>query len=147
VIPRHARTFVALFLTAVVLCPLAAVNAWPFSSWRLFSTLRTAHQVSWQAVAVDSGGREQEYSVAALPHGYRGFGRIMDGFSTRSVGSRNAICGAWLQGAVEQLGPGAKLVKIYRLDWVVIPRQAGRAGGQQRTAAWICDAEGAHGPS
>jgi hypothetical protein len=147
VIPRHARTFVALFLTAVVLCPLAAVNAWPFSSWRLFSTLRTAHQVSWQAVAVDSGGREQEYSVAALPHGYRGFGRIMDGFSTRSVGSRNAICGAWLQGAVEQLGPGAKLVKIYRLDWVLSRRRGGRARGLHRTPAWICDAGGAHGPT
>ncbi len=98
-------------------------------------------------MAVDAGGGEQEYPVAALPHGYRGFGQIMDGFSRRSFGARNAICGAWLRAASEKFGPSAELVRIYRLDWVLSRRRGGRARPAQRTSAWICDAGGAHGAS
>jgi hypothetical protein len=138
---------VALFLVAVVVFPLAAVNAWPFSSWRLFSSLRADRQTSWQALAVDSAGHERDYPVASVPHGYRGFGRIMSGFSKRSAGERNAICGVWLQGATKRFGPSVDLLRIYTLNWLVSDRHGHRAASPRRTLAWICSSQGARAPA
>jgi hypothetical protein len=142
-VPRYARPFVALFLVALIFFPLAAVNAWPFSSWRLFSSLRTDRQTSWQALAVDSAGHERDYPIASVPHGYRGFGRIMTGFSKRPAAGRDAICGVWLQGATKRFGPSVDLLRIYSLNWLVSDRHGHRAAAPRRTLAWICSPEGA----
>ncbi|MDQ6725869.1 MAG: hypothetical protein M3066_06865 [Actinomycetota bacterium] len=141
-LPRHARRFVALFLAALVVCAVAPVNAWPFSSWKLFSSLRTDKQTSWQAVAVDATGREQDYPIASIAHGYRGFARIVSGFPKRSAAGRDAVCAAWLTGATKRIGPGTDLLRIYRLDWLVSRRQGDRAAAPRRTLDWICDQQG-----
>lgn len=141
-VPRHARAFVALFLSALVFCAVASVNAWPFSNWRLFSSLRTDRQSSWQAVAVDSTGPEQDYPIASIAHGYRGFGRIMNGFANRPAARRDAICAAWLSGATKRLGPGITSLRLYHLDWLVSRRGGDRAVPPRRTLAWICDRQG-----
>ena len=143
--PRYARPFVVGFLATLVICAVAAVNAWPFSSWRLFSSLRTDRQTSWQAVAVDAGGRERDYPIAAMPHGYQGFRPMMNGFATRSSGGRNAVCDAWLRGATRRFGPSIALLRIYHLQWLLSDRRGGRAGPPQRTLTWICDPNGARG--
>lgn len=141
-VPRHARAFVALLLAALVLCAVTSVNAWPLSSWRLFSSLRSDRQTSWQAVAVDASGRAQDYPIASSAHGYRGFGHIVSGFPKRSDTRRDAICAAWLSGATTQFGPSTEFLRIYRLDWLVSRRQGDRAGAPRRTLAWICDLQG-----
>jgi len=135
---------VALFLTALVVCPLASINAWPFSSWRLFSVVRTARQTSWQGEAVDSSGREREYAVAATSPGYRELGHVVGRFSKRSAARRDAVCGALLQGATKRFGPSTDLVRIYRLIWLLSDRVGDRSRPPHRTLAWICDPEGAH---
>lgn len=138
-VPRYARAFVALFLAALVVCAVASVNAWPFSSWRLFSRLRSDRQTSWQATAVDASGREQDFPIASIDHGYRGFLRIMSGFANRSATKRDSICAAWLTGATQQFGPGTESVRIYHLVWLVSRRQGDRAAAPNRTLVWICD--------
>jgi hypothetical protein len=142
-LPRYARPFVALFLTALVVCPLAAVNGWPMSSWRLFSALRSDRQTSWQAVAVDSSGDEHDFPVASMPRGYLGFRRIMAGFSRRPAGGRDAICGVWLQGATQRFGETTTLLRIYHLSWLVSDREGDRAAPPQRALAWTCSSKGA----
>lgn len=132
-----------LFLTALVVCALAGFNAWPFSSWELFSRLRTDQQAGWQAVAIDRAGRGRDYRIASLPHGYQGFPFIMDDFSARSAADRDAICAVWLRGATEQFGSGTRLLRIYRLQWLLSDRQGNRAAPPDRTLAWICTAKGA----
>ena len=72
-VPRLARPFVAVFLAALVICPVTALNPWPFSSWELFSRLRSDHEVAW--VAVGRSG-----AVIATTH-------------------REATCAGWLTGA------------------------------------------------
>ncbi len=140
--PRFARPFVVLFLTVLVVCAVDSVNAWPFSTWKLFSSLRTDKQTSWQAMAVDATGREQDYPIASIAHGYRGFGRIVTGFPKRSTAGRDAICAAWLTGATKRLGPSTDLLRIYHLDWLVSQRQGDRAAAPRRTLDWICDQQG-----
>jgi hypothetical protein len=127
---------VALFLTALVVCAVASVNAWPFSSWRLFSTLRSDRQTSWQAAAVDARGFEQNYPIASI-------GRIMNGFGKRSAPRRDAICTGWLARATKRFGPTTAVLRLYRLDWLVSRRQGDRAAAPQRTLDWICDRQGA----
>jgi hypothetical protein len=144
--PRYARPFVALFLVMLVACPLAAVNAWPFSSWRLFSVLRTANQSGWEAVAVDTAGRERDYPLGSVQHGYRGFGRVMSGFSKRSAAGRDEICSAWVQGARKRFGPSTALVRVYYLRSLLSDRHGHRAAPPRRTLEWICTLEGAHVP-
>jgi hypothetical protein len=133
---------VALFLTTLVVCAVASVNAWPFSSWRLFSSLRTDKQTSWQAVAVDTSGREQDFPIAMVTHGYRAFGRTMSGLPKRSPAERDATCAAWLTGATKRLGPGTERLRLYRLEWLLSRRQGDRAAPPTRTLAWTCDRRG-----
>lgn len=138
-VPRYARAFVALFLAAVVVCAVASVNAWPFSSWRLFSRLRSDRQTSWQATAVDASGREQNFPIASIDHGYRGFTRLAGGLAKRSAASRDSICAAWLTRATKEFGPGTESLRIYHLDWLVSRRQGDRAAPPNRTLVWMCN--------
>ncbi|MHB8642549.1 MAG: hypothetical protein ACYDA3_06670 [Gaiellaceae bacterium] len=141
--PRYARPFVALFLATLVVCALAAWNCWPFSNWELFSRLRTDRQIVWDAVAVDRSGRERDYAIASLPHGYRGFVFIAARLAQRSAGVRNEICVTWLRGAVARYGPGTQLVRIYELERLLSDRQGKRAAPPYRTLAWTCSTKGA----
>jgi hypothetical protein len=142
--PRHARPFVALFLTVLVACPLGLLNLWPFSSWRLFSSIRTDRETSWEAVAVEPSGRERDVPVASFPHGYRGFRFVLAGFSKRAPAARNAICAAWLTEANDELITRTRLVRIYRLQWRLSDRRGERSAPGSRTLAWVCNARGAH---
>lgn len=142
--PRHARPFVALFLTALVVCPLALVNLWPFSSWRLFSTLRTDRETSWEAVAIEPSGRERAVPIVSLPHGYRGFRFVLAGFAKQAQPARDAICAAWLHEANDELASSTRLVRIYRLEWHLSDRRGDRAAPGSRTLVWVCNARGAH---
>ena len=142
--PRHARPFVALFLAALVVCPLAVVNLWPFSSWELFSRLRTDRQTTWEAVAVDRAGRERTMIRSARsPTATAGFVFIMRGFSTRAAAARDAVCATWLRGANAGLGRGRSCCG-----------STGSSGGSPIAAAaaprrpagrlaWVCSAKGA----
>jgi hypothetical protein len=134
---------VALLLTTLVVCPLAALNLWPFSNWELFSRLRTDQQIGWSALAVDTAGREHGYPIASLPHGYRPSGSTMADFSQRSAAERDVICAAWLRGAIERFGSGTRLVRIYQLEWLLSDRLGRRADPPHRTLVWICSTKGA----
>ena len=145
--PRYARPFVALFLATLVVCALAPVNAWPFSSWELFSRLRTDRQTGWEAVAVDSAGRERNYPIASLRYGYRSLRLIMADFSESSAARRDRLCAAWLRGATEQFGPSTRLVRIYQLEWLLSERRGSSATPAHRTLAWTCSTKGARAAS
>ena len=129
----------AVFLTTLIACALVPLNAWPFSDWELFSRLRTDRQTGWEAIAVDSAGRERHYPIDP----YRTFVSVANHLSTRSAAERNAYCVAWLRGATGRFGPGTRLVRIYRLEWLLSDRQGERAAPRHRTLAWTCSAKGA----
>jgi hypothetical protein len=141
--PRHARPFVVVFLTTLVVCAVAAVNLWPFSNWELFSRLRTDRQTGWGAVAIDRAGHARNYPIASLAHGYRGFRFIAARFADRSVAQRDEICATWLRGATNEFGSSTRLVRIDRLSWVLSDRRGKRAAPPHRSPAWTCSARGA----
>jgi len=141
--PPHARPFVAVLLATLVVCALAPLNLWPFSNWELFSRLRMDRQTGWALVEVDSTGRVHAYPVAALAHGYRGLALLMAGFPKDSVTERDAVCAAWLHSARERFGSSTRLVRIYRLQWLLSDRQGNRAAPPHSALAWVCTGKGA----
>jgi hypothetical protein len=139
VVPRYARVFVAVFLTVLVVCAAVPVNLWPFSSWELFSRLRSDKQMSWQALAVGAAGQVRSFPIDTLAHGYQGFEFVMRRFAAEPARDRNAICAAWVEGAERRFGPGTHVVRIYRVEW----RLSRKHMPPRSTLAWICGPDGA----
>lgn len=137
--PWFARPFVVVFLSILLLCPPLNVEAWPLTSWHLFSRLRHDEQASWQAYAVDRRGREVHYPVASLRNGFRGFVFEMHTFATRSQAERNAICETWLAGArLSMPGRDVRVVRVYRTHWLLSNRRDRSAVPATRTLRYVC---------
>jgi hypothetical protein len=138
--PRFARSFVALFLAALLVCAIAPFNLWPFSNWELFSRLRSDQETGWEMVAIDRTDRGR---VDPLPHGYRSFSSVIAQFPRRSSAQRDAICAVWVRDATQHFGPSTRLLRIYQLEWLLTDRHGHRRAPRHRTLVWICTAKGA----
>jgi hypothetical protein len=116
--PRYARPFVALFVTAMAVCAFAPLNLWPFSTWELFSRLRSARETSWEAVAVGRSGQKHDYAMAAVPGP-----------------DRERLCAEWLRS-------GTRVVRIYHLERLLSDRDGNRAAPPRETLVWMCTTKG-----
>jgi hypothetical protein len=124
-------------------CALASVEAWPFSAWRLFSTLRADEQHGWAATIVDEPGGERDFPIGSLGSGSRGFSLVMNGFADRSPAERDAICRTWFDDGTAYLGHRPDAVRIYSLTWRLSQRQGDHAAPPRRTLSWTCTERGA----
>jgi hypothetical protein len=120
--PRYARPFVAVFVSAIVLCAAVPLNPWPFSNWELFSRLRTDRRIVWEEVAVSSTGREHDYLLSRVP--------------------RAESCTAWIANARAKLGSATLEVGIYRVQLLLTHRRGSRAAPPVRTLELVCDSRG-----
>jgi hypothetical protein len=124
--PRGVRVFVAVFLAAFLVCGLFGLELWPLTGWRLFSQLRTDHQVAWRATAVGEDG-EKQIRFAELPRAYRNFPLVMRTFSELPRAEQAAACRAWLEAARRER-PGTRTLRLYRIDWYLSHRHGPRDG-------------------
>jgi hypothetical protein len=138
--PRWARWFVWSFLTALLVCGVLGIEAWPLTGFRLFSHLRHSSQTEWQAFAVKSHGEEVRLPLSRFPGGYNGFPLVMKTFASRSPGEREAMCDAWMVAASSLRGPTAA-IRIYIVDRRLEPREGHRAATVPgRSLAYTCGA-------
>ena len=138
--PRLIRWFVWLFLTAFVVCGLAGIEAWPLTGFRLFSHLRYEHQTTWQAYTV-AGGEERRAAFAKLPPGVRGFTLIMRAFGSLSLPRQAETCSEWARAIRTGGAAPFDSLRIYRIDWDLVPRANGRpARAPSRALIYECDA-------
>jgi hypothetical protein len=142
--PRYARPFVAVLLCALIACAAASFEAWPFTAWRLFSTLRTDEQHGWDSTVVTRPGVERDFPIGSLGDGRRGFALLMNGFADRSPADRDAICRTWFRDGIQYLRQRPVAVRIYALTWRLSERRGDQAAPPTRTLAWTCDERGAH---
>ena len=136
--PRFARTFVAVYLVAFVICAIATIEAWPLTAWRLFSHARTDQQTAWSATAVDAQGREHEYPLGRSDMGYRGFIFLMNGFAERSRAEQLELCDTWREGTDRFLGFDAAEVRIYFSEWQLSDREGDRAVRGEPQLRYTC---------
>jgi hypothetical protein len=135
---RGVRVFVAMFLSTFTVCGLLGFELWPLTGWRLFSQLRTDHQVGWRATVVGEGG-ESQIAFSQLPRAYRNFPLVMRTFAGLPLAEQTAACRAWLDAAQHER-PGASEVRIYRVDWYLSHRHGSRDGPPPRaTLLLVCD--------
>jgi hypothetical protein len=132
--PRYARPFVAVFLTAIVLCGLAAVNAWPFSNWELFSRLRSDRMTAWEEIAVSASG-DRDAVISSVPHAF-------DRLTARGFSKPSAVCAGWLQRASHDVGEKALVVRVYHLNWLLSDRRGSHAAPPHRTLKLVCTVQG-----
>jgi hypothetical protein len=139
---RGVRVFVAVFLAAFVVCGLFGLELWPLTGWRLFSQLRTDHQVAWRATAVGEDG-EKQILFTELPRAYGNFPLVMRTFSELTPAEQTAACRVWLDAARHER-PGTRTVRLYRIDWYLSHRHGPRDGPPPRfTLLLACDHEAA----
>jgi hypothetical protein len=138
--PRRVRAFVVAFLGAFVLCGLFGLELWPLTGWRLFSQLRTDHQVAWQATAVGEDG-ETPIRFATLPRTYRNFPLVMRTYSELPHAEQLAACHLWLNAAQRQ-SPAATAMRIYRIDWYLSYRHGSRDGPPPRRTLLMSCSDG-----
>ena len=139
---RRVRVFVVAFLAAFAVCGFLGLELWPLTGWRLFSQLRTDHQVAWRATAVGEGG-EKQILFGDLPRAYRNFPLVMRTFSELPPAEQRAACRAWLDAARHER-PGTHTVRLYRIDWFLSHRNGPRDGPPPRSTLLLsCDREAA----
>jgi len=132
-----ARRFVWGFLAAFVIAGVFGFEAWPLTGWRLFADARTAGQVSWEAVTVDSAGRERPIPWNDLPVRFRGNVQVLKGFENLRPGKQVAVCAAWAEG-VRARGGDVRAVRIYRVETDVSRRAGDRAAPGTRSLRFTC---------
>lgn len=136
--PRWVRRSVLAFLAAFAVCGLAGIEAWPLSGFRLFSHLRYEHQVSWAAATIGPDGTESPIRFGLLPPAHRGFVLVMRDFPAASPQEQDAVCRAWAD-AVRRTDRAVVAVRIYQVEWDLLPREDGRAASPvKRTLRYMC---------
>ena len=133
--PRWARWFVGAYLAVFVACGVAGLEAWPLTGWRLFADARQARQPGFQAVTVDSEGRETPIPFSRLPAGYRGEVQVLKGFATLPPPRQAAVCQAWAQ-EVRARGGEVAEVRIYQIVTDVSRRVGDRGAPPDTRPPW-----------
>lgn len=107
--PRSGQLLVLATLAALLTAGLLTIEAWPLTSWRLFSLSRDESQTMWVIHAVDGAGRSDEVSLEALPLRYRHAAWPMADLPEAGRERRDDVCRALLEPA---LGVRPELVEL-----------------------------------
>lgn len=126
-VPRYARPFVVVLITAMAACAIFAWEPWPLTSFRLFSNLRIDEQSAWQATTIDAGGIEEPYPLGGEDHGFRGFPFTMSEFVSASTSRQDELCRIWVDAAPELVGRDAVQVRLYLRTWKLSDREGDHA--------------------
>lgn len=109
------RIVVYGLLTLVIGAGFASVEAWPLTSWKLFSAVRQEVQYHWEVVTVGAGGREAPADFGALPVGYRQAHHVLSDFASKAPAEQERLCVA-LADAFHREDPDTMTgVRIYRV--------------------------------
>lgn len=141
-VPRFARPFVAVLITAMLASALFVWEPWPLSSFRLFSHLRYDEQTSWQAIAVTRGGEELDLPLASSPQGFRGFGFVMAEFVDADSRRRDELCRTWIAAAPGIIDRPVAEVRLELRRWRLSQRRRDRALPGERELVYTCTTEG-----
>ncbi len=111
--PWPARLYVMAFVGAIVVCGALSVEAWPFTSWRLFSRERQPIAMSWMATSVDARGRETPVQFGRFSKPNRNFVLIMSSYERMSPQAQEATCRAWARLVRRHGGDAARGLRLY----------------------------------
>jgi hypothetical protein len=113
-VPRGARVFVGVFLAVLAVFGFGHFEAWPLTSFHLFSAARESHENRWVATTVDHAGHETPLEQQDLPLGYRLAEWPLQRFPTSSRATQIAVCKGIAKGA-RGAGRDVASVRVYKV--------------------------------
>lgn len=96
---RRARIVTYGVTGFIVICCLLGLEWWPLSGLRLFSSIRTESQISWEMTTVNRSGAEEPVNLADLPVSHWGAHHVIPELPTMSMQAQQTAVLAWLDGA------------------------------------------------
>ena len=139
--PRGAQPFVAGFIALMIAAAVFAWEPWPFTSFRLFSHLRTDEQTGWVIKAVRPSGSEE---ALPLTDELRGFVHQVSDFSGASAKRQDELCRVWLGAAPGILSQPVAEVRLYLRRWKLSEREGDEALPGTSSLEYLCTEDGAH---
>lgn len=127
-----------MLVTAVL-----ALEPWPLTSFRLFSTVRADEQAQWLATTVDEAGAERPYPLGGEDRGFRGFPFTMAGFGAADPERQDELCRLWVASAPELVGVDPVEVRLYLRSWELSARSGERALPGSTELIYVCTEAGA----
>lgn len=115
---------------------------WPFTSFRLFSHLRTDEQTRWEAAVTDARGNLHAYPLSSAGNGLRGFAFAMSEFEAAPAERRAQMCATWIRASREIIGVEAASLRIYQRRWKLSNRVGDRSRLGPRELRYVCRATG-----
>lgn len=111
---------VVLVLLALPIVFSVGIRSWPFTSWELFSGVRSETGSTWRVFAVDADGEEAPIDLASAGDGMNGWFQLAKQFDHMPADEQAAVCTAWLKAAQEIREPVQSLnLYRFRTEFVV----------------------------
>ena len=114
-VPRGARVLVSALLVVMAVFGFGHFEAWPLTSFHLFSAERKPNETRWAATTVDHAGHETPLNQQRLSLGYRLAEWPLQAFPTSSHATRVAVCRGIAKGA-RAAGRDVASVRVYQVD-------------------------------
>ena len=131
------RVLLYVFLLTFVYFGVEGKELWPMTGWRLFSSVRTDSQSSWQVDYIGVDGRSRPVPFDRMSWAYRGFPQVLRGFPDLPRDDQVGVCSAWL-GALQALGIESDQLEIHRTTWRLSDREGPRAKPPRKVLAFTC---------
>ena len=149
-----ARLYLIAFVGAIAVCGALSIEAWPFTSWRLFSRERREIATGWVATSVGARGRETRIPFGRFAKPDRYFVSVMSSYGRLTPREREATCRAWARlvrrhggstaGGLRlyattrdmrrHIGRRAPVAPVARLRWTCADGRGARSAGDGRPA-------------
>ena len=110
---RLAKWWVGAFTLALAVFGFGQLQAWPFTSWYMFSHVEPSTISIARAVAVYPNGRQRILDDADLPYGLLSH-RLLQNVEA----NRARVCASLMKAA-----PGASSVTVERVSWHPLARK------------------------
>ena len=133
--PVRATTYA--ILAAVLLCGFVRIEAWPLTSFAMFSKARTERVNSWVVQLVDEQGREHALYPIALDQGNRGIALQMTTFHGRTSLGQERVCSGWAE-VGRRAGLLVMEIRVYQTTRLLSRRIGERGEAPSSTLGFAC---------
>jgi len=112
--PRRARLVAGALLGTMLVFGFGGFEAWPLTSFHLFSAARKPAEYRWVATTVDAAGHETPLDQQHLTLGYRLAEWPLQEFPHSSPRTRQSVCDGIARGA-RSAGRQVVEVRVYKV--------------------------------
>ncbi len=111
-VPVLARVFALVLIGALAWFGWNAIEKWPLTGWRLYSTIKGNTAGSFFAYGVAPDGRQYAIDYGELPDAYSRAPYLLEKFERRTAAQREVVCDALARGE-RDAGRPVQAIRIY----------------------------------